>query len=174
MKKYSNREIRIRNHIVPSIFIGITISATILILSLLHIYIIHVSKFIVFSSFASSSFLLFMEPKQDSSRISKFVKSYVIAGLVGILGFFVSAYIGIYYTIALVETIIAILLVTFSAMHPPAMGIAVVFVLEEVNFYGILFLFSGMVIIIFFDKFLYKFVYVLEDGVKKGIKEIKT
>ncbi|WP_337860583.1 HPP family protein [Ferroplasma sp.] len=165
MKEPNNLEIRIRNHIIPSIFVGITISVTILTLSFLHIYVIPIAKFIVFSSFASSSFLLFMEPKKDSSRISKFVKSYIIAGLIGILGFFISTYIGIYYTIALVETVISILLVTFTAMHPPAMGIGVVFILERANIFALLFLFSGMVLIILFDEFLNKFVYVVKDEI---------
>ena len=89
-----------------------------------------IAKFIVFSSFASSSFLLFMEPHQESSRLSKFIKSYIISGLIGIAGSFIALHIGIYYSLALVETMVALFLVLFNAIHPPAMGIAVVFILE--------------------------------------------
>ena len=163
---HSNSEIRIRNSIIPAIFIGITLSITIFSLSLIHIYIIPIAKFIVFSSFASSSFLLFMEPHRESSRISKFVKSYIISGVCGIIGFFVSLHIGLYLTLALVETVVALLLVAFQAMHPPAMGIAVVFILERANVFALLFLFTGMLLIIIFDRFLNKFVYIIEDEFK--------
>ncbi|WMT51495.1 MAG: HPP family protein [Ferroplasma sp.] len=163
---HSNNEIRIRNSIIPAIFIGITMSITIFSLSLIHIYVIPIAKFIVFSSFASSSFLLFMEPHQESSRISKFVKSYIISGICGIIGFVVSLHIGLYSTLALVETMVALLLVAFKAMHPPAMGIAVVFILERANVFALLFLFAGMLLIIIFDRFLNKFVYIIEDEFK--------
>ncbi len=168
----SNTEILIRNHIIPAIFIGITISFTIFSLSLFHIYIVPIAKFIVFSSFASSSFLLFMEPEQSSSKLSKFVKSYVISGLIGILGFYISVHIGIYYTLAIVETLVALLLVLFKAEHPPAMGIAVVFILEKANIFGLIFLLTGVVIIILMDKFLNKFVYVLKNDAKAEIKKL--
>jgi hypothetical protein len=164
--KHSKSEIRIRNSIIPAIFIGITLSITIFSLSLIHVYIVPIAKFIVFSSFASSSFLLFMEPHQESSRINKFVKSYIISGICGIMGFFVSLHIGLYPTLALVETAVALLLVIFQAMHPPAMGIAVVFILERANVFALLFLFAGMLLIIVFDHFLNKFVYVIEDEFK--------
>lgn len=167
MEKPGKSIVRLRNSIIPAIFIGITITFTILFLSLLHIYIIPIAKFIVFSSFASSCFLLFMEPEQKSSRLSKFVVSYIISGAIGIAGAFIEPYIGIYYTLAIVETIIAMLLVEARAMHPPAMGIAVVFILEKANVFALLFLFSGMALIIIFDKFLNKFVYLFDDEVKK-------
>jgi hypothetical protein len=170
MGKTSKRIVQIRNSIIPAIFIGITITFTILFLSLLHIYIVPIAKFIVFSSFASSSFLLFMEPKQDSSRISKFVKSYIISGAIGIIGAFIAPHIGLYYSLALVETVVALLLVAANAMHPPAMGIAVVFIFENANVFALLFLFSGMVLIILLDKFLNKFVYLFDDELKKVVR----
>jgi hypothetical protein len=159
-------EIHLRNGVIPAIFIGITLSFTIFFLSLVHIYIFPIAKFIVFSSFASSSFLLFMEPHQESSRVSKFVKSYIISGIMGIIGFYISVHIGLYYTLALVETLVALLLVASSSMHPPAMGIAVVFILERANFFALLFLFTGMLLIIIFDKFLNKFVYAMKGEFK--------
>ena len=167
-----NKEILIRNHIMPAIFIGITISFTIFALSLFHIYVISIARFIVFSSFASSSFLLFMEPKQSSARISKFIKSYIIAGIIGIIGFFISVHIGIYYSLAIVETAIALLLVITESEHPPAMGIGVVFILEEANIFALTYLLVGMVIIILMDKFLNNFVYILEGDVKTEIKKL--
>ena len=51
-------------------------------------------------------------------------------------------------------------------MHPPAMGIAVVFILERANVFALLFLFTGMLLIIVFDRFLNKFVYIIEDEFK--------
>ena len=167
MPNYSELETKLRNNVVPSIFIGITLSLTILFLALLDIYMVPIAKFIVFSSFASSSFLLFMEPHQESSRLSKFIKSYIISGLIGIAGSFIALHIGIYYSLALVETMVALFLVLFNAIHPPAMGIAVVFILERANIFALLFLFSGMILIILFDKFLNKFVYAMEGEFKK-------
>ena len=168
----NNTEILIRNHIIPAIFIGITVSFTIFALSLFHIYVIPIAKFIVFSSFASSSFLLFVEPKQSASRISKFVKSYIIAGIMGVTGFFISVHIGIYYSLAIVEMVIALLLVITESEHPPAMGIGVVFIFEKANIFAIVFLLTGMVIIILMDKFLNKFVYILKNNVKVEIKKL--
>ncbi len=168
----NSTEILIRNHIIPAIFIGITVSFTIFALSLFHVYIVPVAKFIVFSSFASTSFLLFMESKQSASRISKFVKSYIIAGIMGIAGFFISVHIGIYYSLAVVETAIALLLVITESEHPPAMGIGVVFIFERANIFALAFLLTGMVIIILMDKFLNKFIYVLKNDVKVEIKKL--
>ncbi len=167
----NNTEILIRNSIIPAVFIGITISFTIFALSLLHIYVVPIAKFIVFSSFASSSFLLFMEPKRSSSSISKFVKSYIISGIIGVIGFFISVHIGLYYTLAIVETAIALLLVLTKSEHPPAMGIGVVFILERANIFALVFLVTGMVIIILMDKFLNKFVYVIKNDIKVEIKK---
>ncbi len=167
MNTGSDTNKKIRNSVIPAIFVGIVVAFTIFILGLLHIFVIPVAKFIVFSAFASSSFLIFMEPKNPSSMLSKFVKSYIIAGLIGISGFYISAYIGIYYTLAIIETVIALMLVAFKAEHPPSMGIGAVFILEKANLYALIFLFTGVAIIICSDLFLYKFVYVVEKDVKK-------
>ncbi|KJE48907.1 MULTISPECIES: HPP family protein [Acidiplasma] len=162
-KKY---EILIKNHIIPAIFIGITVSITIFILSVTHIYFVPFAKFIVFSSFASTSFLLFMMPDNKSAKIDKFLKSYIIAGIVGVLGFYMAFFISIYYVIALVETLVAILLVIFHSEHPPAMGIGIVFILQTISYFAIFFLITGMVIIAALDFVLKKFVIVIEEDLQ--------
>lgn len=113
-----------------------------------------------------------MEPEQSSSKLPKFVKSYVISGIIGILGFYISLHVGIYYTLAIIETLVALLLVLFKAEHPPAMGIAVVFILEKANIFGLIFLLTGVIVIILMDKFLNKFVYILKNDVKVKMKKL--
>ncbi|MEM0139914.1 MAG: HPP family protein [Ferroplasma sp.] len=108
-----------------------------------------------------------MEPKNPSSKLTKFVKSYILAGIAGIAGFYVSTYVGLYYSLAITETVIALLLVLFKAEHPPSMGIGAVFILERADIYALIFLFTGMILIIAFDLFLYKFVYAVEKDARK-------
>ncbi len=168
-KKY---DVFIRNKIIPAIFVGITMSITIFILHYLYNIVIPVARFIIFGAFSSSAFLLFMNPKNKSSRLMVFIKSYIIAGIIGLIGSLLLErflHINIYYSIAIVEFVLAIALVTLKSEHPPSMGIGLVYLIERLNIYAIIFVISGALIIAFLDKILEKFIYI-EEKIDTEIK----
>ncbi|SMD31338.1 HPP family protein [Picrophilus oshimae] len=157
---YKNHEEFIRNKMIPALFVGITIAITIFLLHYFYNLVIPIARFIIFGSFASSAFLLFMEPENKSSKLMTFIRSYIIAGIIGLIVSLLTYYINIYYSVTIVEFILALALVSLRAEHPPAMGIDLVYVIEKLNIYSIIFVVLGALIIASLDKILEKFVYI--------------
>jgi len=54
------------------------------------------AKFLIFASFGSSAFIMYLMPENDSAKVNKFVKSYIAAGIIGFLCTFVVPYIGLF------------------------------------------------------------------------------
>ncbi|MCL4399395.1 HPP family protein [Candidatus Parvarchaeota archaeon] len=111
---------------------------------------------LIFTSFASSAFIIFMMPYSKAAKTSRFVKSYVIAGIIGYIGFSASAYINFYLIAGLIIFFVSLLLFETDSEHPPALGIAMAFLLYRVPLTGILILFAGIAIMVLFRKLLKK------------------
>lgn len=133
-----------------------------------HVLIISLgAKFLIFASFGSSAFLMYLMPENDSAKVSKFVKSYIAAGIIGLLCTFLVPYISIFYSIAVVETAIAITLVGIRAKHPPAAAIGIVFLIFRVGFYGILIIVIGVATVCILTTLLNKAYYEAEKEVRR-------
>lgn len=102
---------------------------------------------IIFTSFAASAFILFMIPHSSASNIRRFVISYILAGIFGEIGYLLVPYLGFYLAIAIVLFSMALLLFETGNIHPPAMGIALAFVIFRVSYPGLLVLFIGIVML---------------------------
>jgi hypothetical protein len=103
---------------------------------------------LIFTSFASSAFILFLMPYSKAAKKTRFIKSYLIAGFFGYIGLFLSRFINFYIMAGIVIFIVSFLLFETDSEHPPAIGIAVAFMLFKIPIYGILTLIAGMFILV--------------------------
>ncbi|MGC8538120.1 MAG: HPP family protein [Candidatus Micrarchaeia archaeon] len=127
---------------------------------------------LIFASMGASAFILFMTPRAKAAHISKFAKSYTCAGLVGYFGFMIRPFIGMYASLTAVVLIATIVLVLAKAEHPPAVGIAVAFVLYNVGAMGILVVILGMLLLIVMRILLEKAVFVMEHDVDRLVEKL--
>ncbi len=123
---------------------------------------------IIFASFASSAFILFMTPKAKGARVSRFIKSYLIGGVVGLIGSQLLAYAPLYMVAAAVVFVVSVLLYVADSQHAPAVAIAFAFVVFHIDMLGILVVVSGALLLIAFRFVLEKFVFMIE-GFEEGI-----
>ena len=103
---------------------------------------------IVFTSFASSVFLMFLMPYSKSAKRNRVVKSYLIAGVFGYIGFFATRFINFYLVVGIIMFAVSFLLFETDSEHPPAIGIAVAFLLFKIPIYGIITLIIGVFIVV--------------------------
>jgi hypothetical protein len=102
---------------------------------------------IIFTSFASSAFILFITPYARSSSVKRFVLSYAIGSIVGEIGYLLIGAIGFYAASALVVFTVALLLFETDNAHPPAIGLAFAFVIFKVDYVGLLIVVIGVVVL---------------------------
>jgi hypothetical protein len=113
-----------------------------------------------------------MTPRSKAAHIFKFAKSYITAGLIGYLGFVAKPFIGIYISLTLVMLVVTLALVLARAEHPPAVGIAVAFVLYNVGFTGILVVLLAMLLLIALRIVLEKMVFAIEHDVDNLVEKL--
>jgi CBS-domain-containing membrane protein len=159
----------VKNTIIPALLLGITLAILVFLLYLLRDYLIIIedAKYLIFASFGSSAFIMYMMPESSSSRISKFAKSYVAASLIGYSGLYMSGFLGVFATIAIVETLIAIVMVSLKAEHPPAAAIGIVFTINRVGLAGILIIVIGVITVSLLSLFLKKAVILAKEEEEK-------
>ncbi|MDQ2751522.1 MAG: HPP family protein [Bacteroidota bacterium] len=100
--------------------------ATIILLLLLNTF---GKQEILFSSLASSAFLIYLEPEHPTNN----VRTLLIAQLsAAVIGYLVYRIVGAGYTSAAISMIIAIaVMIAAKAMHPPAVATALVFAFQH-------------------------------------------
>lgn len=103
---------------------------------------------LIFTSFASSAFILFLMPYSKAAKRTRFIKSYLIAGIFGYIGFVLSSFINFYIVTGIILFVVSLLLFETDSEHPPAIGIAVAFLLFKIPIYGILTLVVGVFILV--------------------------
>jgi|GEM_PF-2090155 len=167
-------EHKIRNIAIPAFLAALSMLIVAYTLHYMNFDIAHGngSGALIFASVGSSAFVLFMTPRAKAAHISKFTKSYIGAGIVGYAGFLIKPLIGIYVAIAFVVFMATIVLIMTRAEHPPAVGIAVAFVLYNVGFYGILVVVLSAALLIFLRIALEKAVFVIEHDVDNLIERL--
>lgn len=119
------------------------------------------SSEIVFASFGSSLFLLFMAPKSKTASVRRFVKSYLIGGVIGVAGSAMLSYLPLFLVAFIIIFVASIVLFVADSVHPPAIAIAFAFVLFRIDVYGMVIVASTAFLIVllklFFDRFVYPF-----------------
>lgn len=115
MRRTYNFETEITLALMPTII-------TIVVLFLLEAFSKHQ---ILFSSLASSAFLIYLDPKHPTNRVRTLVIAQVSAA---IIGFLIYILMGSGYLAAAISMIIAIaVMILTRAMHPPAVSSALLF-----------------------------------------------
>lgn len=103
---------------------------------------------IIFASFGASGFILFMMPDTYAARKDVFVKSYVIGGVIGYIGYVLIGILGFYAAAAIVLLLVAVLLHATESEHPPAMALAFAFVLFHVGLVGVFIAIFGVALLL--------------------------
>ncbi len=155
---------RLKHRVVPALLAGIALAMLVFMLQYFNIdkaYGLGTSA-IIFTSFASSIFIMFITPNSRSARNSKFVKSYILAGIIGYLGGYGLAYVSLYVVAALVLFFVSILMIITKSEHPPAAAIAFAFVLFHIGALGVLIIASGVFIVVAIRYILEKTMFEIE------------
>ena len=102
---------------------------------------------LLFSSLASSAFLIYIDPKHPTNSIRTLVIAQISAAVIGYLTFIV---VGAGYVAASISMIIAIaVMIMANAMHPPAVSTALTFAFQpSKNNILLLFLFAVLLLVI--------------------------
>ena len=167
------RESRLRNKVIPSLFAGVTLAVLVYIMSYVRFDLRYGtgSSIVIYASFAASTFILFVTPYARAARIHRFVGSYLLAGIIGFASFYVRDYLGLYLATAIVVFLMSLAMIETRVQHPPAIGIAFAFVLFHVNYIGVAIVALGVIIILGMRIILESFVFELDKGAKRLIKE---
>src|SRR3954470_12369573 len=101
---------------------------------------------ILFSSLASSAFLIYLEPKHPTNNIRTLLIAQLSASGIGYLVYIA---VGSGYTSAAISMIISILVMIFTkAMHPPAVSTALVFAFQHTKPNTLLMFFCAVVLLV--------------------------
>ncbi len=99
-----------------------------MIISVLMLLEIFTSQKLLFSSLASSAFLIYMDPKHPTNRVRTLIIAQISAALIGYLIFIL---LGPGYLSAAISMINAIIvMISAKAMHPPAVSSAMIFAFQ--------------------------------------------
>jgi CBS-domain-containing membrane protein len=173
-KRKTGNETLIKNRIIPAVLTALTVSVLIFVLYYVNFDLSYGtgSSAILFASFGTSAFVMFMMPRSKAATISKFVKSYALATILGIFGFFLLDFLPLYVVAGLVIFLLALLMYMTRSEHPPGVGIAMAFVLYRIDIYGVLIVALAVVILLFLRIALERFVYIVETDVIKEIERL--
>lgn len=115
MRRWYNIETEITLALMPTL-------TTIAVLFLLEAFSKHQ---VLFSSLASSAFLIYLDPKHPTNRVRTLIVAQISAAMIG---FLVYLFMGSGYPSAAVSMVIAIVVMILTrAMHPPAVSSALLF-----------------------------------------------
>ncbi|MCL4387660.1 HPP family protein [Candidatus Marsarchaeota archaeon] len=165
---------RLKHRIVPAILAGLALALLVFLLQYFDIdkaYGLGTSA-VIFTSFASSIYIMFITPNSRAAKNSKFVKSYTIAGIVGSIGGLGLAVMPLYVVAALVIFFVSVLMIITKSEHPPAAAIAFAFVLFRIGVIGIIIIASGVIIVVTLRYLLEKTTFEVErEMLKVSLRE---
>ncbi len=159
----------LNNRIIPAVLAALAVSILIFILYYVNFDVLYGigASAVLFASFGASAFILFLTPRAKSARLKSFVESYVVGAFIGALGFYLSAILPLYVVAGIIVFLLSSLMIVADAPHPPAIGIALAFVLYKIDVYGIFIVILGLVILLFLRVVLERFVFVVERDVER-------
>jgi CBS-domain-containing membrane protein len=160
---------RLKHRVLPAIIGGVALAFLVFMLQYFNIdraYGLGTSA-VIFTSFASSIYIMFIMPNSRASRNSKFVKSYILAGITGFFGGLLLPYMPLYAVAAIVLFVVSILMIITKSEHPPAAAIAFAFVLFHIGYIGIIIIASGVVLVVVLRYLLEKSIFEIEREMQK-------
>lgn len=161
----------VRNRATPAALTALSVSILMYVLYYVNFDVLYGTgaSAIIFASFGSSAFVLFMMPKSRSARVGSFVRSYVMGAAVGEAGFYLSLVAPLYVSAGVVVLAMSLLMYAADSLHPPAIAIALAFVLFRIDAYGVLIVVMGAAILIFLRVVLERFVYMIEKDIARDM-----
>ncbi len=164
MKNYGLK-IFLNNRIIPAVLATVAVSILTYILYSLNLDISRAqgSSAILFASFSVSAFILFMTPRSKAAHLDKFIKSYALGTALGYFGLLILRFLPLYVVAGLVMFPLSLLLYVTRSEHPPAVGIAMAFVLYRVDIYGVLIVIAAVIVLALLRIVLEKFVFIVEN-----------
>ncbi len=124
----------IKNKIIPDFFTAITVSFVVLVFDFIsHSFFTHPTAYIIFSSIAASTYILFIHRKSKFSIQRKFVISYLLAYIGGIVGITIISYTGIFISLGISIILVIVLMDLVDSDHPPAISLTFAFVLSDME-----------------------------------------
>ncbi len=160
---------RLKKRLIPAVFAGITLSIMVLLLEYFKtdiLYGIGINA-VIFASFASSIYIMFIMPNSRAAKSSKFVKSYALAAVVGYLGGLTSSMLPLFAVAGMVIFVLTVLLILTYSEHPPAAAIAFAFVLFHVGITGMVIIAAGVAIVLLSRFVLEKKIFEIERKIEK-------
>lgn len=160
---------RLKRRLIPALLAGVTLAILVFLLEYFRIDLLYGigSSAVIFSSFASSIFIMFITPNSRAAKSSKFVKSYLLAAIVGYIGGFATSVLPLFIVAGVVVFVLILILILTYSEHPPAAAIAFAFVLFRVGVAGIAIVLAGIGIIVLFRFLLEKTIFEFERSIKK-------
>ncbi len=133
-------ERHVRNRIAPAFFVALAVALLVIMFEAVSFELRYGagSSAVLFASVAASAFILFITPLAKAANPLKFVKSYMIAGVIGAASYYVLAFLPEYLEAGIVIFVVSALLIATRSEHAPALGIAFAFVLFRIDAIGIL------------------------------------
>ncbi len=130
----------VRNRILPVFFVALSVSLLVIVFGAVRFELSYGigSSAVLFASVAASAFILFIMPLSTMANPLKFIKSYIIAGVVGAASYYLLAFLPEYLVVGTVIFVVSALLIATRSEHAPALGIAFTFVLFRIDALGIL------------------------------------
>ena len=125
------------------------------------------SSIVLFTAFGASAFLLFTAPHSPASRLDKFVKSYIIAAILGPIGYLLAGFVTVFIAIGIMVFVMSALLYATRSEHPPAIGIMLAFIIYRIDIYGALLVVLGVLIIITARLLIGKRLYAIDMDIEK-------
>jgi uncharacterized integral membrane protein len=173
MLKHSRRRERsserLKKRLIPAVLAGAILAILVFLLEYFRIDLLYGigTSAIIFTSFASSIFIMFIMPNSRAAKSGKFVKSYLLAAIVGYIGGFATSILPLFVIAGIVLFVLIVLLILTYSEHPPAAAIAFAFVLFHVGLAGIAIIIAGIATILFFRFVLEKIIFELERNIEK-------
>ncbi|MGC9190562.1 MAG: HPP family protein [Candidatus Micrarchaeia archaeon] len=141
---------RLRARLLPALLASLTLAILIALLVYFNIdkaYGIGTSA-VIFTSFASSIFIMFITPSSRAAKPRRFVMSYLLAGIIGYIGSMALPLMALFVVAGLVMFFLIIAMIIIDSEHAPAAAIAFAFVLFRVGILGIIIIASAVAIIL--------------------------
>ncbi len=159
--------------VISAIMTAISLMALVAVLKYLNLSLIHGVGYsaIIFASFGGSAFLLFMMPNEKASDTRRFVKSYIIGGVIGVISSFILQYLGVFVAVGISIFVASVLFAKTDSMHPPGIGLVFAFILYKVDYPSIILVVAGVAIMVVVKLFLEKAAFIIEKDIERSGKK---
>lgn len=123
----------------------------------------------LFSSLASSAFLIYLDPKHPTNRVRTLTIAQMSAAFIGFVMYIL---IGPGYLSAAISMIISIIvMIVTGAMHPPAVSSALIFAFEYTRINTLLMFFMAVVLLVLLIGMQRISIWIIRRGEKRVVKQ---